>query len=56
MKTIRHDEHPLDRAAMLALRAMIALRPAMEFGPEARAGVDARMEKTPAADGVAYAR
>ena len=54
MKTIRHDEHPLDRAAMLALRAMIALRPAMEFGPEARAGFDAMMEKTPAADGVAY--
>ena len=47
-----HDEHLLDRAAMLAMRGMIALQPHMEFGPEARPGFDALTSKTPAADGV----
>ena len=47
-----HDEHLLDRAAMLAMRGMIALQPNLEFGPEARPGFDTLMEKTPAADGV----
>jgi acetyl esterase/lipase len=49
-----HKEHLLDRAAMLAMRAMIALQPKIEFRPDARPGFDALMEKTPAADGVAY--
>jgi monoterpene epsilon-lactone hydrolase len=49
-----HDEHLLDRAAMLALRGLIALQPESGLGPEARPGFDALMEKTPAAHGVTY--
>lgn len=47
-----HDEHLLDRAAMLLMRGMIALQPKAEFGPAARPAFDTLMEKTPAADGV----
>ena len=47
-----HDEHLLDRAAMLAMRGMIALQPHVEFGPGARPGFDALTDKAPAADGV----
>ena len=54
MTTTHHDEHLLDRAAMLAMRGMIALHPPGELGPEARPGFDALMERTPAADGVTY--
>jgi monoterpene epsilon-lactone hydrolase len=49
-----HEEHFLDRAAMLAMRGLIALQPKSEFGPDARPGFDTLMEKTPAADGVTY--
>jgi epsilon-lactone hydrolase len=50
--SVYHDEHLLDRAAMLAMRAMMALQPAAEFGTEGRSAFDGLMEKTPAADGV----
>lgn len=53
-KSVYHDEHLLDRAAMLPIRAMMALQPAAEFGAEGRAAFDELMEKTPAADGVTY--
>jgi epsilon-lactone hydrolase len=52
--TTYHKEHPLDRAAMLALRAFLVLQPKVEFGPEARPEFDTLMEKTPEADGVTY--
>ena len=52
--SVYHDEHLLDRAAMLAMRAMMALQPAAEFGTEGRSAFDELMEKTPAADGVTY--
>jgi monoterpene epsilon-lactone hydrolase len=54
MTTTYHDEHLLDRAAMLVMRGIIALQPKIEFGPDARPGFDAVMEKTPPCDGVAY--
>lgn len=54
MTTTYHDEHLLDRAAMLVMRGMIALQPKIDFKPDARPGFDALMEKTPAADGVTY--
>ena len=52
--SVYHDEHLLDRAAMLVMRAMIALQPGVEFGPEGRAAFDELLERTPAADGVTY--
>ena len=54
MSIIYHDEHLVDRAAMLAMRAMIALQPAADLGPEGRPAFDELMERTPAADGVKY--
>lgn len=54
MTIIDHDEHPLDRAAMLVMRGMIALQPAIALGPGARPGFDAMTAKTPAAEGVTY--
>jgi monoterpene epsilon-lactone hydrolase len=52
--TKHHQEHLLDRAAMLAMRALLAVQPQLEFEPEARPDVDSLMEKTPAAEGVTY--
>jgi len=52
--TVYHDEHLLDHAAMLAMRAVIALHPAAEIGPAGRSAFDALIEKTPAADDVTY--
>jgi monoterpene epsilon-lactone hydrolase len=49
-----HPEHLLDQAAMLPMRAMIALQPSADLGPGGRAAFDALIERTPAADGVAY--
>jgi hypothetical protein len=49
-----HPEHLLDQAAMLAMRAIIALQPSADLGPGGRAAFDAVIERTPAADGVAY--
>jgi hypothetical protein len=54
MTTTYHDEHLLDRAAMLVMRGMIALEPKTEFGPDSRPRFDTLMEKTPAGDGVTY--
>ena len=47
--TTHHEEHLLDRAAMLAMRALLTVRPKLQFGPEARPDFDSLMEKTPAA-------
>jgi acetyl esterase/lipase len=52
--TTHHEEHLLDRAAMLAVRALLAVQPKLEFGPEARPDFDSLMERTPAAEGVTY--
>jgi acetyl esterase/lipase len=52
--TTHHEEHLLDRAAMLAMRALLAVQPKLQFGPEARPDFDNLMEKTPAAEGVTY--
>ena len=54
MTTTYHDEHLLDRAAMLVMRGMIDLQPKSDFGPDARPAFDALMEKSPSADGVTY--
>jgi len=54
MRATIHPEHPLDQAAMLAMRAMLARRPSADFGPGDPAVFDARMGRTRAADGVAY--
>lgn len=49
-----HEEHLLDRAAMLAMRAMIAVQPSPSFGPGGRPAFDELMAGTPAADCVRY--
>jgi len=46
MTTAYHDEHLLDRAAMLVMRGMIALQPKIDFETDARPGFDALMEKS----------
>ena len=52
--TTHHEEHLLDRAAMLAMRALLAVQPKLQFKPEARPDFDSLMEKTPSAEGVTY--
>ena len=52
--TTHHEEHLLDRAAMLAMRALLAVQPKLQFEPEARPDFDHLMEKTPSAEGVTY--
>ena len=52
--SIRHPEHLLDRAAMLAMRTMIATQPAPDLGPGGRAAFEALMERTSGAEGVVY--
>src|SRR5882672_8740134 len=52
--SVWHEEHLLDRAAMLAMRAMLAVQPAADLGPGGRTAFDDLMEKTLAADGVSY--
>jgi len=52
--TTYHEEHLLDRAAMLAMRALLAVQPKLQFGPEARPDFDSQMEGTTAAEGVTY--
>jgi acetyl esterase/lipase len=52
--TTHHEEHLLDRAVMLAMRALLAVQPKLQFGPEARPDFDSLMEKTPAVEGVTY--
>ena len=52
--TTHHEEHLIDRAVMLAMRALLAVQPKLQFGPEARLDFDSLMEKTPAVEGVTY--
>jgi monoterpene epsilon-lactone hydrolase len=52
--TTHHEEHLLDRAAMLAMRALLAVQPKLQFGPKARPDFDTLMERTPSAEGVTY--
>jgi acetyl esterase/lipase len=52
--TTHHEQHLLDRAAMLAMRALLAVQPKLQFGPEARPDFDRLMERTLAAEGVTY--
>src|ERR1700677_1938315 len=54
--SVNHDEHLIDRAAMLAMRAMMALQPAAEFGTEGRAAFDDLMESRCRAQGTRYHR
>ena len=54
MRVTIHDEHLVDRAAMMAMRTMIALQPAADLGPDGRPGFDDLMERTSPADGVDY--
>ena len=52
MTVIHHDEHPLDRVAMLAMRTAVALHPPGAFGPAMRPDFDALIARMPMADGV----
>jgi len=52
--TKHHEEHLLDRAAMVLMRTMLAVQPKLQFVPDARPIFDELMEKTPEAQGVAY--
>ncbi|MCJ2130685.1 alpha/beta hydrolase [Methylobacterium sp. E-045] len=54
MPIIDHDEHLLDRAAMVAMRGFMKLAPAMAVGPEGREAYDALIEKTPTPEGVEW--
>lgn len=52
--TTYHEEHLLDRAAMVLMRTMLAVQPKLQFVPATRPDFDALMEKTPEAAGVTY--
>lgn len=54
MGIIRHDEHLLDRAAMLAMRGVLKVSAAPAIAPEGRAGYDALTERTPSDEGVTW--
>ena len=54
MSVFHHDQHLLDRAAMLAMRGVIALQPRTAPGPEARPAFDEMIARTSAADGVTH--
>lgn len=54
MTPIFHDEHLVDRAAMLAMRAMLELGGERTLGPAARPEFDALIARTPHADGIVY--
>lgn len=51
---IRHDEHMLDRAAMLAIRGFIKLSAAPPMTPEGRPGYDELIARTSAPEGVSW--
>jgi acetyl esterase/lipase len=55
MAVIHHDEHLLDRAAMVAMRGFMAVSSAPSVAPEGRSGYDELMAKTPAPEGVDWA-
>lgn len=54
MTIITHDEHLLDRAAMVAVRGFMAVSTSPPISPEGRAGYDDIMARTPAPDGVEW--
>lgn len=54
MSTTRHDEHLLDRAAMLAMRSFLKLSSGPVIAPEGRQAYDDLMARTPAPDGVTW--
>jgi epsilon-lactone hydrolase len=54
MSEIHHDEHLLDRAAMLVMRTMLATQPTARFTPQSRQMFDELMEKTPRAEAVTF--
>ena len=54
MGVIRHDEHLLDRAAMLTIRGFIKLSAAPPMTPEGRSGYDELIARTSAPDGVSW--
>ncbi|HXH45389.1 MAG TPA: alpha/beta hydrolase fold domain-containing protein [Bradyrhizobium sp.] len=55
MSLITHDQHVLDRAAMLAMRGLMKLSAAPAVAPEGKPAYDELMARTPAPDGVAWA-
>lgn len=54
MAIFRHDEHLLDRAAMVAMRGLLKLSPGLEIAPEGRLAYDDLIERTPAPEGVEW--
>jgi epsilon-lactone hydrolase len=52
MTVLTHDEHLLDRAAMVAVRGFMAASTPPAISPEGRPGYDDIMARTPAPDGV----
>ena len=54
MSEIHHDEHLLDRAAMLVMRAMLAVQPPARFTPASRPMFDELMDKAPPAEAVGF--
>lgn len=52
MAVTHHEEHLLDRAAMVAMRGFMAVSSSPAIAPEGRPGYDELMAKTPAPDGV----
>lgn len=49
-----HDEHVLDRAAMLAMRTLMKVSTAPAIAPEGRPGYDELIARTPAPEGVTW--
>ena len=49
-----HNESIDDRAMMAAIRSVLAETPQLDFGPAARAGLEARLDRIPAAEDVTY--
>lgn len=54
MAILEHQEHLLDRAAMLAIRGLMKVSGSPAIGPEGREAYDAIMAHTPIADGVTW--
>ena len=54
LSVIRHNEHMLDRAAMLTIRGFLKLSAAPPMTPEGRPGYDELIARTSAPDGVSW--
>lgn len=54
MAILEHEEHLLDRAAMLAVRALMKVSGSPAIGPEGRNAYDAIMAHTPVSDAVSW--